>query len=206
MGEPSVHGIILAAGKAERFGRDKLTVEYQGRALVSHVFGVVAAAVRQGLLAGGFVVLRAGAHSIEALARQEGLTPVVNPDADAGISASLRAGLAAIDSAGPRAGAAMVFPGDQPHVRLDVIGRLIETWRRGGSPAVRPRYSEEPGSPNHPVLLDATLWPLVSRLAGDSGFASIFREHPELVTTIDVAGRNPDMDTPLDLLQSSPAQ
>src|SRR6185312_1491696 len=102
-----------------------------------------------------------------------------NPDADAGMSASLRTGLAALEA---RTGAAMVFPGDQPHVRLDVIEQVIETWRNTGSPAVRPRYSEEPGSPNHPVLLDSTLWPLVSRLAGDSGFASIFREHPELVT------------------------
>lgn len=206
MGESSVHGIILAAGKGERFGRDKLTVEYQERPLVSHVIGTVAAAVREGLLTGGFVVLRAGAHSIETLARRDGLTPVVNLDADAGISASLRAGISALEATGIRTGAVLVLPGDQPHVRLHVIGRLIETWRNSGCPAVRPRYGEEPDSPNHPVLLDSTLWPLVSRLAGDLGFAAIFREHPELVTTIDVAGSNPDMDTPQDLLQSSPSQ
>ena len=204
MVESSVHAIILAAGKAERFGRDKLTVTYQGRALVSHVIGTVAAAIRQWVLAGGFVVLRSGANAIESLARRDGLKTVVNPNPDTGISGSLRVGVAAVEADAPQAGAVLVLPGDQPHVRLDVIGRLIETWRNGSGPAVRPRYSEEPGSPNHPVLLDSSLWPLVSRLTGDTGFASIFREQPELVTTIDVTGRNPDMDTPRDLLHSSP--
>jgi len=204
MVEPSVHAIILAAGKAERFGREKLTVEYQGRPLVSHVIGTVAAAMRQGMLADGFVVLRDGADAIESLARQDGLTSVVNPNPDTGISGSLQIGVATVEANGPQAGAVLVLPGDQPHVRLDVIGRLIETWRNGGGPAVRPRYSEEPGSPNHPVLLDSSLWPLVSRLTGDIGFASIFREQPELVTTIDVTGRNPDMDAPRDLMHSLP--
>ena len=147
MVEPSVHAIILAAGKAERFGREKLTVEYQGRPLVSHVIGTVAAAMRQGMLADGFVVLRDGADAIESLARQDGLTSVVNPNPDTGISGSLQIGVATVEANGPQAGAVLVLPGDQPHVRLDVIGRLIETWRNGGGPAVRPRYSEEPGSP-----------------------------------------------------------
>ena len=204
MGESSVHGVILAAGKAARFGSDKLTVGYQGRPLVAHVIGTVAAAIRQGLLADGFVVLRSEARSIAVLAEQDGLTPVANPNPDAGISESLRAGVAAVRATG-RSGALLVFPGDQPHVRLEVIGRLIQAWRSGAGPAVRPRYSDDPGSPNHPVLLDATLWPEVTQLTGDTGFASIFREHPELVTTIEVAGRNPDMDTPSDLLQSSPS-
>lgn len=205
MGESSVYGIILASGKGERFGRDKLTVEYRGRPLVSHVMETVAAAVRQGLLAGGFVVVRPGARSIEALARHNGLTPMENPNADLGIAESLRTGIAAVEAT-DRAQAALVFPGDQPHVRLEVISRLIDTWRKGGCPAVRPSYSESPDTPNHPVLLDFALWPLVSRLGGDSGFASIFQNQPELVTTIEVAGSNPDMDTPKDLLQSSPSQ
>lgn len=204
MARSSVYGVILAAGKAERFGREKLTVEYQGRALVSHVIDTVASAMRQGMLAGGFVVLRAGAEAIESLAHAAGLTTVLNPNPDSGISGSLRVGVAAVEANRPRAGALLVLPGDQPHVRLDVIARLIETWRKGGGPALRPRYSEEPGSTNHPVLLDSSLWPLASRLTGDTGFTSIFREQPGLVTTIDVTGRNPDMDTPRDLLDFLP--
>jgi molybdenum cofactor cytidylyltransferase len=204
MGESSVHGVILAAGKAARFGSDKLTVGYQGRPLVAHIIGTVGTAVRQGLLVDGFVVLRAGADSIADLARQDGLTPVLNSNPEAGISESLRTGVAAVQATG-QAGALLVFPGDQPHVRLEVIGRLIQAWRSGAGPAVRPRYSEDPESPNHPVLVDASLWSEAARLAGDTGFASIFRERPGLVTTIDVAGRNPDMDTPSDLLQPAPS-
>ncbi|MEP7327466.1 MAG: nucleotidyltransferase family protein [Gemmatimonadota bacterium] len=204
MGEASVHGVILAAGKAERFGREKLTVEYLGRPLIAHVIGAVAAAVRQGTLAGGFVVHRPGADLIEKLARQGGLTPVESTNADGGMSESLRAGIAAAEAT-RQAGAVLVFPGDQPHVRGDVISQLVRAWRDGKAPALRPSYSEQPGTPNHPVLLGSTLWPLASRLQGDTGFSTIFQQHPELVLTIEVAGSNPDMDTPHDLLQSSPS-
>lgn len=201
MGESLVHAVVLAAGKAERFGREKLTVEYQGRPLLAHVLQTIATAIKEGTLASGVVVLRPEARQIENLTREAGLIPVVNPKAEAGISESLRVGIAAV-TAVDGTGAILVFPGDQPHVRLEVIIQLVQAWRTGSGPVIRPRYTADPDAPNHPVLLDSTVWPLVSQLSGDTGFASVFHRKPELVTTIDVSGRNPDVDTPRDVLPS----
>lgn len=203
MAESSVDAIILAAGKATRFGSEKLTVPYQGRPLVAHAMAATAAGIAAGTLRAGFVIYRPEAAMIAKLAHEAGLEPVPNPRADHGIAESLRVGLAAAGSR-PGTAAVLVMPGDQPHVRLEVMHRLIQTWRNGKGPVIRPRYEEDPGSPNHPVLLDASIWPLVAELTGDTGFSQVLERRPELVATIDVAGRNPDVDTPQDLLSSLP--
>ena len=51
----------------------------------------------------------------------------------------------------------------------------------------------------HPVLLDRSVWPLADRLRGDAGFGALRPPGSAGVALIDVAGRNPDVDTPADL-------
>lgn len=204
MPQSTAFALVLAAGKSERFGREKLTVEYRGQPLISPVLDTVAAAISEGTLGGGCVVHRPGAQAIEQLTRESGLIPVENPDPDTGLAGSLRAGLAF--AAANAAAAIMVLPGDQPGVRLDVIRSLVAAWHQGKGPAIRPRYQGERATPNHPVLLDHTLWSLSADLSGDSGFGALFQKHPELVTTIEVGGSNPDIDTPSDLTQSLSSQ
>ena len=203
MDDATVSAVILAAGRATRFGGEKLTIDYRGRPLLAHVLGTVAQAVREGTLSAGLVVLRPQSQAILNLVREAGLTPVANPDADLGLSTSLRAGLASAATSG--AAAVLVIPGDQPHLKLEVMARLIQAWRAGQGPVIRPRYNEEGGAPNHPVLLDSSVWCLAFGLTGDNGFASVLHSQPDLITTIEVPGRNPDMDTPQDLIQSFPS-
>jgi len=193
----SVGGLVLAAGLGRRFGGSKLLASLGDRTLVSHVLEAVSAAQANGLLAGAYVVAAERDGPIADLTRQVGATLVPNPDPSRGLSSSLRLGLAALPGT---LDAALVFLGDQPMVRVEVIEKLIDAWREGGTGVVRPRYARTPETPGHPVLLARPVWRLAGRLEGDSGFNPQFSPGAADVRVIDVPGDNPDVNTPADLL------
>jgi molybdenum cofactor cytidylyltransferase len=188
--------VILAAGRSRRFGGDKLLADWRGRPLLWYVLDVTAAARASGSLADARVVVAANDDPVVALARSVGMPWVVNPDADQGLSTSLRCGLAALPA---DTGAALVLLADQPMIRLDVIARLAAAWRSGAGPILRPRYAGAPGTPGHPVLIERTVWPLVDRLEGDAGLGALIASGATGVTIVEVTGVNPDVDTPADL-------
>jgi CTP:molybdopterin cytidylyltransferase MocA len=191
-----VAAVVLAAGRARRFGGAKLLAPLHGRPVVAHVLDVVRRARAAGVVADARVVVAADDDAVAALAREAGTTTVVNDAPERGLSSSLRCGLAAL---GPDTGAAAVLLGDQPLVRLDVLAALVAAWRDGRGVVVRPRYADAYSEPGHPVLLDRSVWPLADRLEGDAGLGLILPPGSPEVALIDVAGRNPDVDTPADL-------
>jgi CTP:molybdopterin cytidylyltransferase MocA len=193
-----VHALILAAGQSRRFGGGNLHALYRGQPLLSHVLDVVAGARKRGLLDGGHVVVAAGDERGLALARAGGLATVVNDAPELGLSHSLRLGLAAIEAQPlEEVAAALVFLGDQPLVRLDVVEALI--GRVGSGPIVRPRYEAHPDAPGHPVLLARAIWARARQLEGDRGLGALLDSSPLETITVSVKGDNPDVDTRADL-------
>jgi molybdenum cofactor cytidylyltransferase len=188
--------VVLAAGRARRFGGAKLLAPLRGRPVVAHVLDTLARARAAGVVAGGWIVVAANDTGVAQLAASARVETIVNPAPDQGLSSSLRCGLAAL---GPDTGAALILLGDQPLVRLEVVQALVDAWREGRGSIVRPRYADAVGEPGHPVLLDRSVWPLADRLQGDAGFGALLPPGSAGVALIDVAGRNPDVDTPADL-------
>lgn len=185
---------MLAAGRATRFGGDKLLAPLRGRPVLAHVL----AALHEAGVPGVRVVLREGDAALAAVATGAGasLVPVA---AGQGMGASVRAGLLALAAAVPPGpAAALVLLGDQPAVPAHAIAQLAERWRRTGTPLLRVRYAghDEPG---HPLLLDRALWPLAEDLAGDRGLEPLLRARGLEAALVDVAGANPDIDTRDDL-------
>lgn len=201
-----VFAIILAAGQGRRFGGDKLMAELHGRPVLLHVLAWVREARNRQLLAGGLVVIPADNPARELLLSGSGLEYLFNARPDLGVAESLRLGLGALAGRHPDATGALILQGDQPRLRFDVLESLLAASRSGSTPVVRPRYKETPETPGHPVLLDRSVWSRADALSGDAGFAPLFKAYPELVTTVDVPGTNPDINTPSDLadLESSP--
>ena len=171
-----------------------------GRPLVRHAAAALNAAVRDGVLQTTVAVVPASRGALARELKAEGCALEEAPDADRGLAHSLRAGVAAAERLVPDGPAAiLVALGDQPDVDPAVIAELVRRWRATRADAVRPRYSGEPRVPGHPVLVDRRLWPAVSALRGDSGLNAVLREGAVRVEFVDVAGRNPDIDTRADL-------
>jgi molybdenum cofactor cytidylyltransferase len=188
--------VVLAAGRARRFGGAKLLAPLRGQPVLAHVLDLLARAADAGIVASGRIVVAADDAGVADLVSSAGVETIVNQAPERGLSSSLRCGLAAL---GSDTGAAVIVLGDQPLVRLEVLEALVAAWRDGRGSVIRPRYADAPGEPGHPVLLDRSVWPLAGRLEGDAGFGALFPAGSPGVALIDVAGRNPDVDTPADL-------
>jgi len=187
---------VLAAGSGRRFGGAKLLAPFRGMPLLAHVLVLAGRAQTAGLVSTTRVVVARGDIAAGALVEAAGETPVENPDPERGLSGSLRLGLESLPAG---IDAALVLLGDQPLVRLPVLEALITAWRGGTGVLIRPRYAEAAAEPGHPALADRSIWPLAERLEGEAGFGAALPVGAAGVTLIDVAGGNPDVDTPADL-------
>ena len=189
-----VGGVVLAAGSGSRFGGHKLAAPLDGKPVLRHVLDAGFAACLDPLV----VVVPPDDRLAGVPLEPAGV--VVNPHPDEGLSSSVRLGLRALDAASdrPSLDAAVILPGDQPRVRPEVIRALVDAAAAAPEqPFVAARHGGD-RAPN-PVLVRHAVWRLADELAGDRGFGPLLASRPELVRWLDVAGDNPDVDTPEDL-------
>jgi molybdenum cofactor cytidylyltransferase len=189
-GASPVAAIVLAAGRATRFGGRKLLATLRGEPVVRHVVRKLRASAVQEII----VVISEESGAIgEALAGLP-VALVPNPTPAEGLSSSLRIG---VQAAPPNAAAFVVALGDQPEVDPGVVDRLIASWRAGDGQIVVPMYRGERGNP---VLFDARLREALLALAEDRGARHFIETHPEMVARVPVdAGLPRDIDTTADL-------
>lgn len=164
--EASVAGVVLAAGRSRRMGRDKRLLEVGGEPL-----GLCA--VRAALDAGlDPVVVVVGSAGDELAGRLPScVRPAIAPDAGRGPGATLACGLEVI---GRSAEAALVLLADMPFVDADVVRALVERFRDGAATIVASSRREVPGPP---VVFDRAWF---GRLAGSPlGGREVLRRHPE---------------------------
>ncbi len=193
---PSAVGLtalVLAGGCGRRFGGDKLTQPFRGGLLLD---GAMRAAFEAPAEA---VIVVTGsdpkvAPAAEAFARRRGeaarLRLAHACDWSEGLSASLRAGLAAVAPGSP---GAFVFLGDMPDIPAGLPERLAAVFGPGVA-AVAPVLDGEPG---HPALLGAELFPAAMRLTGDRGARALMEAQGERFVRAPVQDRGVlfDVDT-----------
>lgn len=189
----SIAAIVLAAGSASRFGSLKQLAEVEGTPLVARA---VAAASEVAVLDPIVLVVGAEADRVRAAVPDGRHRTVVCDDWQAGLSASLRTGIAA---AGP-VDAAMILLADQPLVSSALVRRVLAegmpALARGVHDAARPVWE---GRVGHPVLLG---WRGLARhreLRGDHGLSTVI--DPERMLLIRSFDESPviDVDRPSDL-------
>ncbi|HEY6807232.1 MAG TPA: nucleotidyltransferase family protein [Gemmatimonadales bacterium] len=145
----SVAGVVLAAGRSARMGVPKALLDFRGAPFLVRILEALEALDVKTRV----VVLGPDAPRIRpAIAAHECLI-VENPDVDGGPISSLRAALGALHAVSPTA--ALVWPVDFPHVRLDTVERLVEAYRLDRAPVVAPRFGERRG---HPIIWDQALF------------------------------------------------
>lgn len=189
----SVAGLLLAAGAGRRFGMPKALVRHGGELFVEHA----ADALHDGGCAPVVVVLGALAADVRSTADLSGSSVVDNPDWEAGMGSSLRAGLVAL--AGSAASAVLVLPVDTPGITATAVARFVAIASSGTPEDVLARATYG-GQPGHPVLIGRSRWDEVAALAdGDEGARPYLARHDAvLVPCEDVAGGE-DVDRQEDL-------
>jgi molybdenum cofactor cytidylyltransferase len=188
----TVAAIILAAGEAKRFGAgQKVIAEIDRKPLVRHV-AEAAFASRAGPVA--VVVGHAAAMTAAALAGLD-VRLVHAIDFQAGLSRSLRAGLAALPAS---AAGALVLLADMPHVSAQLIDRLIDAFEAAAEPtAVVPVHA---GRRGNPVLIGRKLFATIGALEGDRGASQVLRAAAGVIELpVEDAAVTVDIDTQEDL-------
>ena len=147
----TVAGVLLAAGAGTRYGMPKVRAE-DGRWLRAAV-----AALTDGGCDDVVVVLGAAQVDVPDRARA-----VVAEDWEDGLSASVRAGINAVD-----ASFVVLHAVDTPDVGADVVRRVLDAALSSASGLARAHYD---GRPGHPVVIARSHWPeLLATLGGDEG-------------------------------------
>lgn len=185
-----VVGVVLAGGAGQRLGRGHpkaLVTDSGGRTWLD----LSVAALRGGGVHPVYVVVGAERGAVEAVVPPECLI-VHSPNWQVGMSASLEAGLAAVEQSTPDADALVVMLVDTPGVGADVVRRLVT--ESGTDALARAAYD---GVPGHPVVIGRAHWAGVRVAAsGDRGARDYLRA--ARVTTIECGdiGTGDDIDTP----------
>lgn len=187
----TVAAIVLAAGDGTRFGSAKQLARLDGLTLLEHV---VENALAVPAIEDIVVVLGARAEEITATVDLGPARVVHCPAWADGMSASLRAGVAALPSG---TDVALVLLADQPRITPQVIAMVMDSAvAAGGADAVRASYG---GIPGHPVALGPALLRRVPELRGDAGARDLLRDaRVELVEAGHLCDPT-DVDTPTDL-------
>jgi molybdenum cofactor cytidylyltransferase len=192
---PRIAALVLAAGRSSRMGGpNKLLANIGGLPMVVHVvqaalasqaattvvvLGHMASEVRQAVAALG--------------AAAEKVKYVENPDFAEGLSASLRAGLAALPA---DIDGVLVCLGDMPAVAPAQLDRLIAAFNpvEGRSICV-PTVA---GKRGNPVLWDRRFFAEMAAVSGDTGARHLIGEHADLVCEVDMGSEGVliDLDTP----------
>jgi molybdenum cofactor cytidylyltransferase len=186
-------GILLAAGKGERFGGDKLLIPLPGGPERGTPVGVLAARRMLLALPETLAIVRPDDAALALAFGREGLRVVICPNAGEGMGASLACGVTAARDAGAWIVGLADMPWIAPATITTVAGRL-----RTGASLVAPTFRGQRG---HPVGFAARHGAALRALRGDAGARELIASHAETITLVDVAdaGILRDVDVPADL-------
>ena len=180
--------ILLAAGRAQRFGADKLMHPLAGRPMAC-----VSATALQQVLPDTLAVTRPDQQAlIEQLAAQ-GVAAITLGESNRGMGMSIAAGVTArADAKGW-----LVALADMPFIQPATIARVLAALQNG-SPIAAPVYQGQRG---HPVGFSAAFGEALRALRSDAGARELLQRHAAEITLIacDDPGILADIDTPADL-------
>ncbi len=187
---PRIAAVVLAAGRSRRMGGvNKLLSEVDGAPMVARVAAAAAAADTERVI----VVTGHQAATVRAALAGRDVTFAHNPDYAAGLSTSLRAGLAALPAG---IDGVLVCLGDMPRVSSELIDRLIAAFDPAEGRAIC--VPTHRGKRGNPVLWARRFFAEMEAVAGDVGARHLIGEHAEMVHEVESGddGVLVDIDTP----------
>ena len=173
-----IAALLLAAGQSRRMGGpNKLLAEIDGVPMVTRVAQRLLAARARPIIA----VLGNQAEMVDAALGKLPVERVRNPEFAAGLSTSLKRGIAALP---PDLDGVIICLGDMPLISGRHLDRLIAAFNplEGRAIIVPTRR----GKRGNPVLWSKRFFPEMAELAGDVGAKHLIGEHSELVAEVEM--------------------
>ncbi len=189
MGQRAV--LLPAAGASSRMrGRDKLLEDVHGEPCLRVMAKRALASQAQVIV----TLPRLDHPRAEALTGLD-VTLVAVPDAEEGMSASLRRGAKAVQYGA----ALMILPPDMPSILGCDINKMWEAFDVISSPVIL-RATTGCGEHGHPVIFDASFLPAFAHLEGDKGAAPILQASMATLRELALQGERAreDLDRPED--------
>ncbi len=187
---PKVAALVLAAGQSRRMGGpNKLLAVVDGKPLVRHAVDAALAARTAQVV----VVVGHQQHEVRKALRACKVRFVTNDDFAAGLSTSLKAGIAAL---GQDVDGAVVCLGDMPRISAAHVDRLVAAFNPiEGRTIVVPTWQ---GKRGNPVLWGRAHFQEFSDLAGDVGARHLIGKHADEVVEVAMedGASQIDVDTP----------
>jgi molybdenum cofactor cytidylyltransferase len=179
--------LILAAGASRRLGQPKQLLRLGGQTLLERAIATAQGSQAEAV----YVVL--GAQADQILTRLSPFpVPVwVNPDWEAGMSSSLRLGLAQLTEMTPAYDAALVMLGDQPGLDSAALDQLIDAHAAKPGRVIAADYGTKAGVP---AIFPRACWPELQQLSGDQGARQWLARKSEAVQRV-ALGDLQDIDT-----------
>ncbi|MBV9656101.1 MAG: molybdopterin-binding/glycosyltransferase family 2 protein [Acetobacteraceae bacterium] len=176
---PRIAAVVLAAGRSSRMApHNKLLLpDRTGKAMIARVVDNVLASRARPVL----VVTGHQAELVQQALSGRPVQLVEAPDYAQGLSASLKAGIAAVPA---ECDAALICLGDMPLVAGRVLDRLLAAFdREEGRLIVLPTFR---GKAGNPMLWGRPFFPDILSLSGDSGARTLAARHAEAVAEVEV--------------------
>jgi molybdenum cofactor cytidylyltransferase len=187
---PRIAALVLAAGQSRRMGKtNKLLAEVEGAPMVTRAVDAALASKAKPVV----VVTGHEREAVEVALKGRDVRFAHNPDYAQGLSASLKAGLAALPA---EADGVVVMLGDMPRVTAEHVNRLIAAYNPVENRSiVIPTHR---GKRGNPALFARRFLAEMTRIAGDVGAKGVIGQHADEVAEVpfDDDGVLLDIDTP----------
>ncbi|QJX48117.1 nucleotidyltransferase family protein [Hymenobacter taeanensis] len=181
--------LVLAAGSSSRLGRPKQLLQYEGKTLLRRAAETAVAAA-----AGAPVLVVTGALHEELLPELANL-PVATVRCVTwaeGMGASIKYGLAVLESLCATWRSLLIILCDQPHVTPELLRRLVQKHEATSQPIVASEYD---GVRGVPAFFSWEVLGLLRQLPSGAGAGQIFKQRPELVASVLFPEGAVDVDT-----------
>jgi molybdenum cofactor cytidylyltransferase len=164
--------IVLAAGLSTRFSAgNKLLADLKGRPLADHIASTIAPLP----FAAKFAVCPVDLPELGALFARRGFSVLPNPDNAAGLSTSLRLGVAAADKIG--ADAVLICLADMPFVTSEHLLTLADSLKDGPTHTAS---AMENGPSMPPAVFARRHFAALLQTSGDRGARDLLRSANQL--------------------------
>lgn len=175
--------VVMAAGSASRFGRNKLAAEVDGKTLLRRALEAVPSSRFSR------VAVVTQYPEAAALAREFSFTPVENTRPGWGISHTISLGLDALGDCD----AALFLVSDQPLLEQASVAELVDFYCLHPSHIAALGHG---GVRGNPCLFPARFFPELRALREDHGGSAVIRRHEDALLLYEVPARQlTDVDT-----------